>query len=69
MRIRDFGREAFRFDRSESLKNVEQLVEREMYWIGGPNLVPNGFKHSSAGRRSTIRIMSSMANHITASAS
>jgi len=48
--IRDFGREAFQFEVIERTETVEQLREREMYWIEERNtLAPNGYNQNRGG--------------------
>lgn len=48
--IRDFGREAFHFEVVERPETVEQLREREMYWIAEKNtLAPNGYNQNRGG--------------------
>ena len=48
--IRDFGREAFQFEIIERTDTVEQLREREMYWIKEKNtLAPNGYNQNRGG--------------------
>ena len=48
--IRDFGREAFHFEVVERPETVEQLREREMYWIAEKNTIaPNGYNQNRGG--------------------
>jgi len=53
--IRDFGREAFQFEVIERAETVEQLREREMYWIEEKNtLAPNGYNQNRGGAVSAL---------------
>lgn len=53
--IRDFGRDAFHFEVVERPKTVEQLREREMYWIAEKNtLAPNGYNQNRGGAVSAL---------------
>jgi len=53
--IRDFGREAFQFEVIERTETVEQLREREMYWVEEKNtLAPNGYNQNRGGAVSAL---------------